>query len=30
MQGLDFVYFHKSMNLLSYFSNVLYLHLLDL
>ena len=30
MQGLDFVYFYKGVNLLLYFSNVLYLHLLDL
>ena len=28
--GLGFVYFYYSVNLLLYFSNVLYLHLLDL
>lgn len=30
MQGLDFVYFFKSVNLLLYFSNILYLYFLDL
>jgi len=30
MQGLDFAYFCNSVNLLLYFSNVLYLHWLDL
>jgi hypothetical protein len=29
MQGLDFLYFCKGVNLLLYFSNVLYLHLLE-
>jgi hypothetical protein len=28
-QGLEFVYFYYSVNLLLYFSIVLYLHLLD-
>jgi hypothetical protein len=30
MQGLDFVYFCKGVNILLYVSTVLYLHLLDL